>query len=109
MYLDFAHGDGHTASAADIHVTTSDYFELEMPDIFHELRPTDHWDGIKPTHLGRKVMLTMPDPIYFESGAPYRFSLRLKKYQARVPNHALIRIVAASNHGESTSHNIFTR
>jgi hypothetical protein len=87
-------------------VAVSDYYELEIPDIRAELAG-DRWE-IPETRLERDSILELPDPIYFEVDAPYRFSLRLKQYQRHVPNHALIRLLAKSDRGDSKSHLIRT-
>ena len=83
-------------------------YELVVPDIRSELTKGGRYD-IEPTKIGRNVLLQLPDPIYFEGAAPFRFSLMLKHYRAHIPKYAICTLIARSDHGDSQSHFIKLR
>jgi hypothetical protein len=108
-------------------IQRGDDFELEMPDIFaildrHALgdiktagphkqeieNESSRFLNLKATKVMEKVLLQLPDPMYMESKAPYRYSLKLKHYQERIPNHAIFRLAAETIKGESLSHALRT-
>ena len=61
-----------------------------------------------PTKLQKDIYLQLPDPIYFEGHAAYRYSVRLKNYVQHLPNHILFRFIAESDSGRMHSHLIRT-
>lgn len=43
-----------------------------------------------PKRIEHQFWTRLTDPVYLPVGAPYRFRLRLKNYQASIPNHATV-------------------
>jgi hypothetical protein len=84
-------------------IKVTDSYVIEMPNIFEELQGGGIND-IPPQQIGRDVLIPIPDPIYFEEKAAYRYKLRLKNYTEHIPNHTLIRFIAVSEQGVSYSH-----
>jgi hypothetical protein len=70
-------------------------FKLAMP-----IPQPDLWsEDIGPIDSAIDENVVLPDPIYLEPQAPFRFSLELKNYTKAVPNHALIRFWLRSEPG----------
>jgi hypothetical protein len=63
---------------------------------------------VPSVELPAKVMLQIPDPVYMEPKAAYRYGLRLKSFQRNVPNHAVLRLLAKTQDKESYSEPIRT-
>jgi hypothetical protein len=85
----------------------------EALDCWQSHRPSPFIGGpeilvIAPVRLNELVDHRIADPIYFEPQAPYRFSLRLRRYTERMPNHSLIRLRAETDAGAVWSHPIRT-
>ena len=59
----------------------------------------DSWGQVGPVDTAVEESIALPDPIYLEPHAPFRFSLELKDYTSAVPNHALIRFWLRSEPG----------
>lgn len=59
-----------------------------------------------PTELNELVTIRIPDPIYLEPKAPYRYGLLLSKYHEHIPNHAILRLWIRANGKEEYSHEI---
>lgn len=85
-------------------ITKSDSYIVEVPDLRSELY-SKGWRG-SPLDLDRMIITKIPDPVYLEPKAPYRHGLLLKHYQEYMPNYAIIRLVAATNSGNSESKEI---
>jgi len=60
---------------------------------------TDPWDDV-----GKLYWTRLPDPIYVQPAAPYRFSLCLTDYD--MPDHVILRLAVRSATGSVTSHDI---
>lgn len=90
-----------------------DEFVLEMPDIHYEWhhgvgaeRPPFDKSKLEiwlaeatPRVINRVVSKSIPEPVYVEHLAPYRFRLIFHKYQKNVPNHAIFRLFFITNIG----------
>jgi hypothetical protein len=66
------------------------------------ISPIDLMD-FPPIDLYQLVSTKIPDPVYLEPNAPYRYGLLLDKYQKRMPIHALIRLWVRTNAAERRS------
>ena len=75
-----------------------DSYVLKIPDIMSRLES----EGI-PLDIEETVEMKLPDPIYLETKAPYRFGLFLKHYSKNLPNWVRIKMWAATDQGESRS------
>jgi hypothetical protein len=84
-------------------IPISDAFVIEIESPFEHF-PYDELFGMGITDVNQTYSVDAPDPIYLDSQAAYRFSLRLKQYVGRMPNHALFRIVVRTDRGEARSH-----
>ena len=94
-------------------IPKSDSYVLEFPDIRKSMRARPDGDrgprNIQLDHeygsrdIGETVSVKLPDPIYLEPKAPYRYSLFFKNYYKHIPNWARIRMYASTDHGECQS------
>jgi len=57
--------------------------------------------------LNRIVKKDLPDPIYLEKDAPFRFSLTLDDYAKQMPNLSIIQLYAKTNKGIALSNYIY--
>ena len=88
-------------------IPKSDAYVLELPDLLGELHSENTWE-VSPRRLDRYVSLTLPDPVYIPSSGPYRFSIRLKQFANKMPNHSFFRLWVRTDAGETESHVIKT-
>ena len=70
----------------DIRIQRISLNRFISPDRFHE-----------PIDVSETVWHTLPDPIYLERGAPYRFGLLLKYYSIRMPTLARVRLCVSTD------------
>ncbi len=109
-----------------IKIELVDAYNIDIPDILDDFQrddgddcmepigiredfdPFDSFDSfidnIKPIELRRDILTLLPDPIYFEGNAVYRYSIRLKNYSQHIPIDALIRFIVESDQGRIYSH-----
>jgi len=92
------YGDPHAAK-----IPVSDSFVIDTPCPFNEFS-YDPLFGMDVTHVNQTHVVAATDPVYVATDAAYRFTIRLKEYVARMPNHALFRIVVRTDRGEAKSH-----
>jgi hypothetical protein len=79
-----------------------EYVIVCHPEKFQSALPisdADVWGEGGPVDTTVDESVLLPDPIYLEPDAPFRFSLELKDYTSAVPNHALIRFWLRSEPG----------
>jgi hypothetical protein len=89
-------------------IPKNDAYIVEIPNILHLIGVEWRWQLKKPRVVNKTVRKQLTDPVYLESGAPYRFGLRLKNYYKHVPNFARIRMHATSDQGECVSEELET-
>ena len=100
-------------------VFKGDIYNIEMPDLhtrlFGRRRLKDgneapgYTKNLSQRDVNELVTLTIPDPIYFESKAPYRYGLFFDKYDQRMPNNTIARLWAKTSEGETKSDEIYLR
>lgn len=100
---------GTSAPPRAVKIKKEDLYILEMPDVLTKVRA---YSGslvgeVEPMNLRELVSTRLPDPVYLEANAPYRYGLLLDKYDERIPNHAILRFWAKTNLGEHRSHVIY--
>lgn len=84
-------------------IMKSDSYILQIPDIrqrMYDQLGTFEYDA---QDMRETVTKRLPDPVYLESHAPYRYGLLLKGYDRHIPNWARIRMWAATDQGECRS------
>lgn len=87
-----------------VKVSRGEAYVVEMPDlrareILTELRLIDNRVCRTSTIKLNEVILTqIPDPIYLEPGAPFRYALYLKGYREYIPNNAILQLCIQTNH-----------
>lgn len=81
-------------------VFQSDFYTVEIPNV---LAPHDIEKDFGPFDVGVTALMRLPDPIYMQPSAPYRYGLLLKGYDGHVPNRCRISLVAVTNVGEAVS------
>ena len=81
-----------------------DTYVIEIPDICNEFPCDDSFNSIEPIKLQRDIVIPLPDPIFFEGNAAYRYSVSLKNYSRHIPHRTLIRFIAESDQGRIHSH-----
>jgi hypothetical protein len=80
----------------------SDSYVLEIPDIARQV--FDRFDyKYEPQHLQETIVKRLPDPIYLQPNAPYRYEILLKDYSKNIPQWAKIRMWGATDQGPSWS------
>jgi hypothetical protein len=89
-------------------IPKSDSYIIQIPNIKQRMpQPMPGNRGIffgyEPQEVRETITKQLPDPIYLESNAPYRYALLLKNYYRHVPNWARIRMWAATDQGECRS------
>ncbi len=94
-----------------------DVYSIEMPDLrsrlFGRMWFEDGHEGpgiprnISQREVNELVSRKIPDPIYLESKAPYRYGLLFEKYDQRMPNNVIARLWAKTNEGETKSDEIY--
>jgi hypothetical protein len=57
----------------------------------------------EPRDVHETIAEKLPDPIYLEPNAPYRYGLLLKDYSKNIPNRARIRMWGATDQGQNWS------
>jgi hypothetical protein len=102
-YIDYVSG---VPSAAKI--PKSDAYVIEIPNIWQLIGVERRWQLEKPREVTETVRKQLTDPVYLESGAPYRYGLLLKNYYNHVPNFARIRMHVTSDQGECVSEELET-
>ena len=75
-----------------------------MPNVYEACSRQGSFGEIPPTRLDKNILLALPDPVYCDAQAAYRFSLRLMNYASHIPNHTLLRFISKSDHGDTHSH-----
>lgn len=80
-------------------ILISQCYELALP----ELRDNSAARALLGGRVQREVRLLLPDPIYFQSAAPYRFTLKLRHYQEHIPVDSVCAFVARSDRGDARS------
>lgn len=76
------------------------FYVLDMPDILSGFEID--WDldeDASPRTIGKVISTNLPDPIYLEPMAPYRYCLLLRHYSKHIPSNARIRLGATTNAG----------
>lgn len=89
-------------------ILKSQLYDIDMADVVSDIDFADllvRHSAVSevPVEIDRMYLQGLPDPIYFEAGAPYRFALRLGSYARHVPSLARIRICASTDEGVSRS------
>jgi hypothetical protein len=82
---------------------------IQMPNI--RQRMSDKLGDVHdygPQEVREMVIKHVPDPVYLEPNAPYRYGLLLRDYHRHVPNWARIRMWASTDQGECRSAEIET-
>lgn len=96
---------GGIPSAAKI--PKSDSYALECPNI-RERMEAQHGRDYGPQDVRETISKKLPDPIYLEPKAPYRYGLLLRDYYKHIPNWARICMCASSDQGECRSEELGT-
>ena len=87
-------------------------YTLEMPVLYEPLMSeVDRRGGFfhAPSfelEVDRYVSTTLPNPVYLESKAPFRFKLLLKGYWQGIPENAIIRLTLLTSDGLAQSEEI---
>ncbi|HEU5380043.1 MAG TPA: toll/interleukin-1 receptor domain-containing protein [Ktedonobacteraceae bacterium] len=96
-----------------VKVKMAESYILHMPDIWKRVKVIDDNDfifhmyhGLQPIYLHEVVSTPVPDPIYLQAKAPYRYRLQLAHYMARMPNETILRMWLRTNQGQERSHEI---
>ena len=83
-------------------IRKSDSYVLPIPRIAQRMHERlGHEYG--PQDIRETIVEKIPDPVYLEPNAPYRYGLILKGYCKNIPNRAQIRMLAVTDQGESWS------
>jgi hypothetical protein len=98
-----------------VKVFKSDVYSVEMPDLRTRLFGRISIKGREfpvPRNLSQHevnelVSKGIPDPIYLESKAPYRYGLIFESYNQRMPNRVIARLWARTSEGETKSDEIY--
>ena len=89
-------------------IAKSEAYVIEIPNIWQLIGVEHRWQLEKPRNVTETVRKQLADPVYLESGAPYRYGLLLKSYYNHVPNFARIRMHVTSDQGECVSEELET-
>ncbi len=92
-----------------VKVKVSDTYIIDIPNIRSKIKDRydkDMWGGLPPIDLNELVSIHIPDPVYLQARAPYRYRLFLRKYCIHVPNYAIIRMWLRTNQGQDRSQGI---
>lgn len=85
-------------------IPKSDSYMIQMPNIRQRMRDKfGNFHDYEPQEVREMVTKHVPDPVYLEPNAPYRYGLLLKDYYGHVPNWARIRMWASTDQGECQS------
>jgi hypothetical protein len=87
-------------------IVKSDAHALIIPDICRRLEEGSSWEDSSPRDIGETVYMKLPDPMYLEPGAPYRYSLLLKHYKAHMPTWTDLVMYVVTDRGVCHSMNI---
>lgn len=91
-------------------ITQSEAYTIEIPDICSKLRQQfhmgNHMRTLAPVDLYELVSTRVPDPIYLEPRAPFRYGLLFDKYAERMTNYAILRFWVFTHRGEARSHDL---
>lgn len=90
-------------------VEVRDIYIIDMPNIrgkFIHHYYKDKWWNLPPTDINELISIRIPDPIYLEAKAPYRYQLFLQNYWEYVPNYAIIRMWLRTNQKQEYSQEI---
>ena len=93
-------------------VPVMDKYVIEMPDlmpVFNEERLKQELVLDLSVNVNSMTWGDLPDPIYVEAKAPYRYELLLKEFGRRVPRFTLLRLVTETPSGQTHSDNILFR
>ena len=78
--------------------------EVEDSDLPHS------WEiPVLVDSLEEFAMTHLPDPVYVQPNAPFRFGLRLDGYGKRIPAQSVIRVMLETNAGQARSAEMFMR
>jgi hypothetical protein len=101
-------GGGNVPSSERVEI--QDEYVLNLPDInAMHISEEDrtlyalYYDLI----VNQVVSIKLPDPIYMQPQAPYRFTLTLRDYQIKMPTDVFMRLWVKTNKGEARSRMIF--
>lgn len=106
-------------------IPTSDEYIIEMPNLWDKHKKVFReyirrykaedfkwlWKhGAAKVHTKEFVFLQLPNPIFLEPNAPYRFDLFLKNFDKNLPNHVLLRVCVKTGNAlhQSQSFYLFT-
>jgi len=88
-------------------VKVSDAYIIDIPNIRSKIKGReDKWGDLPPTDVNELVSIHIPDPIYLQAKAPYRYRLFLRNYCGHVPNYAIIHMWLRTNQGQVRSQEI---
>jgi hypothetical protein len=89
-------------------IPKSNSYVLELPNIRTRMHDQLGTREYNPQEVRETITTRVPDPIYLEPNAPYRYGLFLKNYYNHVPNWARIRICVSTDLGQCQSAEIET-
>jgi hypothetical protein len=85
-------------------IPRSDSYVLDIPDIrSRQVDLTNFVGDFGPRDIAETIRKDLPDPIYLEPRAPYRYGLLLRYYATRMPNWARICMCLSTDKGECHS------
>jgi hypothetical protein len=110
-FLRLAHKGGTAGDFDVLFVRPGDEMQVKPPDFISRTDPKTGADGDETWQITEAdcVMHSFVDSILMPPKTPYRFSIFLQDYFGRVPDHALLQIVAVYAGGETQSEPIFIR
>jgi hypothetical protein len=85
-------------------IKTSDAYTITTPNFYDLFRSRLRQREI--IELSRKIPYHLPDPVYMEPNAPFRFTLCLDQYIERAPGNAILAIYIKTNQSEFKSDKI---
>lgn len=81
---------------------------LDIPSVLTKIKEVEDNEGssLWPIDVNERVSIHIPDPIYLQAKAPYRYRLFLRNYYKHLPNYAIIRMWLQTNQGQERSKEI---
>jgi hypothetical protein len=82
-------------------------YTIDMPDVRGKIKDGRWWDNFSPIDWNEIVSVRLPDPIYVQAEAPYRYGLLLHRYSERMPNAVILRMWIRTHQGQERSREIY--
>lgn len=87
-----------------VKVKATESYTIPMPHIPSDIIKASY---VQPVDLYEVVSIPVPDPIYLQAKAPFRYTLLLHDYVKRVPNKTILRMWLRTNQSQERSHELF--